>query len=151
MNINELNDQEINRLEKLDKYRALGIDPFGQAYKVSHSIKEIRALCNKKSERALAKLGLKVSVAGRIKAIRKMGKASFMNIQDKTGNIQVYLSLDGLGKKNYELFKMADIGDIVGIKGHMNLTRTGELVFSASAIEFFSIDSADKVEDNGIA
>ena len=122
MNINELNDQEINRLEKLDKYRALGIDPFGQAYKVSHSIKEIRALCNKKSERALAKLGLKVSVAGRIKAIRKMGKASFMNIQDKTGNIQVYLSLDGLGKKNYELFKMADIGDIVGIKGHMKLT-----------------------------
>ena len=51
MNINELNDQELNRLEKLEKYRALGIDPFGQAYKVSHSIKEIRALCNKKSER----------------------------------------------------------------------------------------------------
>ena len=89
MNINELNDQELIRLEKIKKYQELGIDPFGQAYKVSHSIKEIRALCNKKSEKALAKMALKVSVAGRIKAIRKMGKASFMNIQDKTGNIQV--------------------------------------------------------------
>ena len=131
MNINELNDQEINRLEKLNKYRELGIDPFGQAYKVSHSIKDIRTLCGKKSEKALAKFALEVSVAGRIKAIRKMGKASFMNIQDKTGNIQVYLSLDSLGKKNYELFKMADIGDIVGVKGVMNLTRTGELTIKA--------------------
>ena len=131
MNINELNDQERNRLEKIKKYQELGIDPYGQAYKVSHSIEEIRSLCGKKSERALAKLNLEVSVAGRIKNIRKMGKASFMNIQDKTGNIQVYLSLDGLGKKNYELFKMADIGDIVGVKGIMNLTRTGELTIKA--------------------
>ena len=131
MNINELNDQELNRLEKLKKYQELGIDPYGQAYKVSHSIKEIRSLCGKKSENALAKLDLQVSVAGRIKNIRKMGKASFMNIQDKTGNIQVYLSLDGLGKKNYDLFKMADIGDIAGVKGVMNLTRTGELTIKA--------------------
>ena len=95
MNMKELNDQEINRLEKLKKYQELGIDPFGQAYKVSHSIAEIRALCGKKSEKALAKLNLEVSVAGRIKNIRKMGKASFMNFQDKTGNIQCYLSVDG--------------------------------------------------------
>ena len=131
MNINELNDQELNRLEKLKKYQELGIDPFGQAYRVSHSIKQIRALCAKKSAAKLEKLDLHVSVAGRIKAIRKMGKASFMNIQDKTDNMQVYLSLDNLGKKNYELFKMADIGDIVGIKGVMNLTRTGELTIKA--------------------
>ena len=92
MNINELNDQELNRLEKLKKYQELGIDPFGQAYKVSHSIKQIRALCAKKSAAKLEKLDLHVFVAGRIKAIRKMGKASFMNIQDKTDNMQVYLS-----------------------------------------------------------
>ena len=131
MNINELNDQELNRLEKLKKYQELGIDPYGQAYKVTHSIKEIRELCAKKDAPKLEKLDLHVSVAGRIKNIRKMGKASFMNIQDKTGNIQVYLSLDNLGKKNYELFKMADIGDIAGIKGVMNLTRTGELTIKA--------------------
>lgn len=131
MNINELNDQEINRLEKLKKYEELGIDPFGQAYKVSNSIAEIRKICGKKNANQLEKLNMTVSIAGRIKAIRKMGKASFMNIQDKTGNIQVYLSLDNLGKKNYELFKMADIGDIAGVKGVMNLTRTGELTIKA--------------------
>ncbi len=131
MNINELNDQELNRLEKLKKYQELGIDPYGQAYKVSHSIEEIRKLCAKKDAPKLEKLDLHVSIAGRIKAIRKMGKASFMNIQDKTGNMQVYISLDGVGKKNYELFKMADIGDIVGVRGVMNLTRTGELTIKA--------------------
>ena len=132
MNIKELNDQELNRLEKIKKYQELGIDPFGQAYKVTHSFKEIREICGKKNAAKLEKLNLVVSVAGRIKAIRKMGKASFMNIQDKTGNMQVYLSLDNLGKKNYELFKMADIGDIVGVKGVMNLTRTGELTIKAN-------------------
>ena len=131
MDIKQLNDQEINRLEKIKKYQELGIDPFGQAYKVTHSIEEIRKLCAKKTAPKLEKMDLHVNVAGRIKNIRKMGKASFMNIQDKTGNIQVYLSLDNLGKKNYELFKMADIGDIVGIKGVMNLTRTGELTIKA--------------------
>ena len=104
MNINELNDQELNRLEKLKKYQELGIDPYGQAYKVSHSIEEIRKLCAKKDAHNLEKLDLHVSIAGRIKAISKMGKASFMNIQDKTGNMQVYISLDGVGIRNYELF-----------------------------------------------
>lgn len=131
MNIKELNDQELVRLDKLKKYQDLGIDPFGQAYKVSHSIQEIRSLCANKDAIKLEKMGLAVSVAGRIKATRRMGKASFMNIQDKSGNIQVYIALDGVGAKNYELFKMADIGDIVGIKGVMNLTRTGELTIKA--------------------
>ncbi|HHT67500.1 MAG TPA: lysine--tRNA ligase [Erysipelotrichaceae bacterium] len=132
MDIKQLNDQEIARLEKIEKYKELGIDPYGQAYKVSHSIEEIRALCANKDEAKLEKFGLKVSVAGRIKTSRKMGKASFMNIQDKTGNIQVYLSVDNLGSKNYDLFKMSDIGDIVGVKGVMTLTRTGELTIKAS-------------------
>ena len=134
-----LNDQEQFRREKLDKYRELGIDPFGQAYKVSHSIKDIRAICSKKkTAAALDRLNLQVSVAGRIKAIRKMGKASFMNIQDKTGNIQVYMGIDVVGKKNYELFKMADIGDIVGVYGRVMMTRTGELTIRATKYKHLS-------------
>ena len=58
MNINELNDQEINRLEKLKKYQELGIDPYGQAFKVSHSFQEIRKLCAKKDAPKLEKLDL---------------------------------------------------------------------------------------------
>jgi len=127
MEVKELNDQEQVRREKLEKYRAMGIDPFGQAYKVSHSVADIRKLCGKKSQKALDKMQLMVSVAGRIKQLRKMGKASFVNIQDKTGNIQLYMGIDVVGKKAYELFKLADIGDIVGVKGRVMMTRTGEL------------------------
>ena len=123
----ELNDQEQVRREKLAKYVELGIDPFGQAYKVSHHVSDIRALCEKKSDRALEKMNLIVSVAGRIMAIRRMGKASFINLQDKTGNIQSFIGINIIGEKAYNLFKLADIGDIVGIKGRVMKTKTGEL------------------------
>ena len=123
----ELNDQEQVRREKLQKYVELGIDPFGQAYKVTHHVSDIRALCEKKSDRALEKMDLNVSVAGRIMAIRRMGKASFINLQDKTGNIQSFIGINIIGEKAYNLFKLADIGDIVGIKGRVMKTKTGEL------------------------
>ena len=123
----ELNDQEQVRREKLEKYVELGIDPFGQAYKVTHHVSDIRALCEKKSDRALEKMNLIVSVAGRIMAIRRMGKASFINLQDKTGNIQSFIGINIIGEKAYNLFKLADIGDIVGIKGRVMKTKTGEL------------------------
>jgi len=137
-NNQNLNDQELIRREKLAKYAEKGLDPFGHAYKVSHSIEEIRALTNKKSAKSLDKMNLVVSVAGRIKFLRKMGKASFINIQDKTGHIQVYMGIDVVGKKNYELFKLADIGDIVGVKGRVMLTRTGELTIRADKFTHLS-------------
>lgn len=127
MDIKELNDQEIARREKLPKYEALGCDPFGQAFKFTHHAADIRKIVGKKSAKSLDKLNLVVTVAGRIMAIRRMGKASFINIQDKTGNIQSYIGIDQVGKKAYDLFRLADIGDIVGVKGKVMMTRTGEL------------------------
>ena len=123
----ELNDQEIARREKLPKYEAAGLDPYGKAYKVSHHASEIREICKKKNAKQLEKMHLTVSFAGRIMAIRRMGKASFMKLQDKTGYMQVYMGIDVVGKKQYDLFKLADIGDIVGVKGFVMMTRTGEL------------------------
>ncbi len=123
----ELTDQEQFRREKLAKYKELGVEPFGQAYKVSHHVSDIRALCEKKSDKALERMNLEVSIAGRIMAIRRMGKASFVNIQDKTGNIQSFIGINVIGEKAYNLFKLADIGDIVGIKGRVMKTKTGEL------------------------
>ena len=122
-----LNDQEQARREKLPKYKALGVDPFGSAYKVTHHVSEIRALCNKKSSKALDRMKLMVSVAGRLMSIRRMGKASFVNLQDKTGNIQAYIGIDVVGIKAYEVFRLADLGDIVGLKGRVMMTKTGEL------------------------
>ena len=67
------------------------------------------------------------TVAGRIMFIRKMGKASFFTINDKTGNIQIYISINDIGEDKYELFKTADIGDIVGVHGKVMKTKTGEV------------------------
>ena len=131
MDMKELNDQDIARLEKLPKYRELGIDPFGQRYEVSHHVDEIRNACKDKDAVAIDELNLFVSVAGRIKAIRRMGKASFMNVQDKTGNIQVYMGIDVVGPESYDLFKLADVGDIVGVYGRIMMTRMGELTIRA--------------------
>ncbi len=131
INQNQLNDQEIARREKLAKYTEMGVDPFGQAYKVSHHASDIRRIVGKKSSKGLDKLNLHVSFAGRIMAIRRMGKASFMTLQDKTGFMQVYMGIDVVGKKAYNLFKLADIGDIVGVKGRVMMTRTGELTIRA--------------------
>lgn len=131
MDVKELNDQELARREKLPKYKELGIDPFGQAYNVTHHVSDIREICKGKTSEKLDKMNLVVSVAGRIMAIRRMGKASFINIQDKTGNIQSYIGIDVVGKKAYDVFKLADIGDIVGLKGRVMMTRTGELTIRA--------------------
>ncbi len=128
---NQLNDQEIARREKLAKYKELGIDPYGQAYPVTHHVSDIRKACDGKDAAGVDELKLYVSVAGRIMAIRRMGKASFLNIQDKTGNIQIYMGIDVVGAEAYELFKLADIGDIVGVEGRIMLTRMGEITIRA--------------------
>ena len=133
-----LNDQELIRREKIEKLKERGIDPFGHAYKVSHHAEDIRKLCARKGQKAIDKLDLHVSFAGRIMNIRKMGKASFMRLQDKTGFMQVYMGIDVVGKKAYELFKLADIGDIVGIKGRVMMTRTGELTIRAEKYQHLS-------------
>ena len=122
-----LNDQEIARREKLAKYAELGIDPYGQRFETTHHAKEIREICKDKTPEEIAALDLEVKIAGRIKFLRKMGKASFFNVLDKTGPMQVYIGIDVVGEKNYELFKLADVGDIVGVKGKVMTTRTGEL------------------------
>ena len=83
-----------------------------------------------------------VKVAGRIMTNRRQGKAGFMNIQDKCGNIQIYLRSDNVGEENYELYKMSDIGDIVGIDGYVFITNTGEL--SIKAIKYTHLTKALK-------
>ena len=122
-----LTQQEQVRREKLEKYRELGIDPFGQAYEVTHKSLSIKDAYKDMENEELESKEITVSVAGRIMFIRKMGKASFFTIQDKEGKIQIYIRKDVVGEDVYNLFKLADIGDIVGIKGHVMKTQTGEV------------------------
>lgn len=119
-------EQELIRREKALKLRELGLDPFGSKYDVTHKSDEVKALANGKTHEELEENKQMVSIAGRIMFIRKMGKASFFSIQDKNGFIQVYISINDIGEESYSIFKMADVGDIVGVKGYVMLTRTGE-------------------------
>ena len=122
-----LTEQERVRRQKLEKYIELGIDPFGQRYEVTHKSLEIKEKYNGLSHEELEALNVNVRVAGRIMFIRKMGKASFFTIQDRDGKIQIYIRKDDVGEEMYDLFKLADIGDIVGIEGTVMVTKTGEI------------------------
>ena len=145
----KLNDQELARRAKIEKLKELGIDPFGQAYDRTHystdvqkvvadflkekgiesintedKSEEHKAFMNQLHEE-LDSRNVNVSIAGRIMFIRKMGKASFFSLQDVKGKQQVYISINDVGEDTYNLFKMADIGDIVGVKGKVMITQTG--------------------------
>mgnify|MGYP004555065671 FL=1 len=119
-------EQELVRIAKLDKYKELGIDPFGQRYDYKNNSAEIKEKYKGLTHEELEQMHIEVSVAGRIMFIRKMGKASFFSIQDREGKIQIYIRKDDVGEDMYALFKMADIGDIVGIRGVVMVTQTGE-------------------------
>ena len=124
MGIEEENRLIKERVDKLDKLRKAGIDPFPYSFEKSHHAND---LLNKyKKLKAEEKTKDKVSVAGRIMQVRKMGKATFMHIQDATGRIQLYLRQDDVGAENYKLLKMLDIGDIIGADGNVFKTKTGE-------------------------
>lgn len=119
-------EQELIRREKVEKLKELGIDPFGHKFDVTHKSNEAKALTLNKTHEQLEEEKNEVVVAGRIMFIRKMGKASFFSIQDIEGLLQVYISINDIGEESYSLFKMADVGDIVGVKGYMMMTKTGE-------------------------
>ena len=121
------NDQELARIEKVEKLKELGVEPFGSKFERTATSKSIRDALNEKTNEELDALNYRVKIAGRVMAIRRMGKASFINIQDKFGRMQGYIGIDVVGEKAYEIFKLCDIGDIVGLEGRVMKTRTGEL------------------------
>lgn len=130
---NELNltEQEIVRREKLKELEAKGIEPFGRRYDRTHKSGQIVAEYESKEKEELETLNVKVKIAGRIMTKRLMGKAGFMHIQDIDGRIQVYVRKDMIGEDMFDVFKKADIGDIVGIEGTVMKTNHGELSIKA--------------------
>ncbi|HID40330.1 MAG TPA: lysine--tRNA ligase [Calditrichaeota bacterium] len=119
------------RREKLKKIREMGINPYPYMYDQTHLSKDI--ITNFTSLE-----GQNVSVAGRIMSVRLMGKAAFCHIQDSKGRIQVYLRRNEIGEEAFELFKSLDIGDIVGIRGEVFKTRTGEVSVFAKDFELLA-------------
>ena len=120
-------EQELVRREKAEKLRSLGLDPFGDRYDRDSLASDIKEKYKDLTHEELESMDEHAKVAGRIMFIRKMGKASFFSIQDKSGKIQIYISINDIGEEDYTLFKTADIGDIVGVEGKIMKTMTGEV------------------------
>ena len=123
----EFTDQELIRREKANKLKEMGLDPYGQRFDRNAFSRDIKEKYQSVEHDEFENITDEYTVAGRIMFIRKMGKASFFTIQDKTGSIQIYISINDVGEDSYNLFKTADIGDIVGVSGRVMKTRTGEI------------------------
>ncbi|MCG2589106.1 lysine--tRNA ligase [Rhodohalobacter sulfatireducens] len=134
-----LSEQQEIRLEKLQKLRELGVNPYPFEYDVTHHSADILENEDKFiSEDDTEDNSHSVSVAGRVMTQRIMGKASFFTIQDSQGTIQIYIRRDDVGVEEYnKVFKkLVDIGDFVGIKGFVFKTRTGETTIHAEEFHF---------------
>jgi len=131
----ELSEQEVVRREKLEELRNKGINPFGQKFDVTSNSKEIKENYQDKTKEELHEVDIPVVIAGRIMTKRGKGKVGFMHIQDKYGQIQIYVRQDAIGEEAYDVFKKSDIGDIVGIHGTVFRTDMGELSVKATKYE----------------
>lgn len=131
----QFSEQELVRREKAKDLENLGIDPFGHRFDVTSNTKEIREEFGESTVEELDALGKEVTIAGRIMTKRGKGKAGFINVQDKYGQIQIYVKIDNIGEDSYEIFKKSDIGDIVGITGTIMRTHMGELSIRATKYE----------------
>ena len=129
----EINEQMQVRIDKMHKIEEHGWKPFGYRFLYTHRAADIAAQFDELSEKET-----EVKMAGRIMAIRGHGKTCFMDMQDKTGRIQVYVRKDVIGEENYALIKLMDIGDTVGITGTAFRTHMGELSIKANSVEMLS-------------
>ncbi|MDO3681764.1 lysine--tRNA ligase [Paenibacillus ehimensis] len=134
----ELNELLQIRRNKLDELRGLGIDPFGQKFERTHHAGDIFKAYEDKSKEDLEALSAEVSIAGRIMQKREMGKAGFAHIQDITGKIQIYVRADALEEAKYKAYELLDIGDLIGVRGTVFKTKTGELSVKATSVEVLS-------------
>jgi lysyl-tRNA synthetase class 2 len=128
------------RLEKLKQIEALGQPLYPSKFGFSHTISQILADYSAKTAEQLENPRVSVRVAGRIMALRLMGKAGFAHLQQNGQRLQIYVKKDAVGDKGFELYKLLDLGDHIGVSGYLFRTRTGELSIHVEEITFLSKD-----------
>lgn len=134
----ELNDQQIVRREKMTALAEQGIDPFGKRFERTTNSAELKTQYEEKTKEELEELAKTAIIAGRMMTKRGKGKAGFAHIQDREGQIQIYVRQDDVGEKNYEIFKKADLGDFIGIEGDVMKTNMGELTIHVHKLTHLS-------------
>jgi lysyl-tRNA synthetase class 2 len=128
------------RRDKLQQIEALGQPAYPRRYNFTHSISQILRDYTAKTTEELEDPRVNVRVAGRIMAIRLMGKAGFAHLQQNGERLQIYVKKDAVGEKGFELYKLLDLGDHIGVSGYLFRTRTGELSIHVEEITFLSKD-----------
>jgi len=130
----ELLKQRLMRIRELE---ALGHRPYGRRFDFTHTIPEIVAGYGANTAEELTPQ-VSVRIAGRVMTLRHMGKAGFAHLQQSGERLQIYVKKDAVGERDYQLFKLVDLGDIIGVDGYLFRTRTGELSVHAAKLEFLS-------------
>ncbi|MFB3902634.1 MAG: lysine--tRNA ligase [Acidobacteriota bacterium] len=130
--------EQTNRYEKLEEIRRLGFDAYPHKFNWTHTVPQLLDLFSSKSAEELEHQPVRVSTAGRIVALRGHGKAGFAHLAGGGSRIQIYARQDRLGEKVYELFRLLDLGDMIGVSGTMFRTRTGELTIVLDHLELLA-------------
>jgi lysyl-tRNA synthetase, class II len=126
------------RIQKLQQIKALGFDPYPTYYRYTNTLAEVAKQFSSKTAEELEQNKYKVRVAGRILTNRPFGKAGFMTLSDGEGQLQVYAKKDQLTERDFQLYKLLDIGDFVGVEGTLFRTKTGELTVLANELMFLA-------------
>ncbi len=126
------------RLDKLEKIRAMGIDPYPAEYRYTHTLEQVQDRFSAKTGDALEADAAVVRVSGRIVARRPFGKAGFLTLTEGGARVQVYARKDALPEAQFALYKLLDIGDFIGVEGRVFRTRTGELTVGAAELTFLA-------------
>ncbi len=140
--MDQLNQLLIQRRKKADELAELNVPLYANDFKPTHHVAEVLSSASAKEVASDLENGPNIranfQVAGRIMALRKFGKASFLHIQDDSGRIQIYVKKEVVGEESYSQFKKWDIGDIVGFKGKLFKTKTGELTIQAETTKLIT-------------
>ena len=136
--IQDSGEQVEVRRQKLARLKDTGAELYPNDFKPTHSGSELAARYADASEADLAGAPRDLQIAGRIMALRRMGKASFFHLQDRRGRLQVYVQQNKLGEEGYALFRTLDVGDIVGVRGSLFRTRTQELTLDAEGLRLLT-------------
>lgn len=130
----DLFEQRFSRIEKID---ALGYRPYGRRYDFTHSIPRVLSEYSGKTAEELEPR-IEVRIAGRVETVRRMGKAAFAHLRQGGDRLQIYVRKDSLPERDYSLWELLDLGDIIGVEGYLFRTRSGELSVHAERLEFLS-------------
>jgi lysyl-tRNA synthetase class 2 len=121
------------RIRKAEALRALGVNPFGNGHAPRHLARDLHARYGQQGAEQMAADPGTWSVAGRVLAIRSFGKAAFLRLRDRSGEIQVWVKRDRVGERGFEIFKLLDVGDFAAAEGPATRTKTGELTVEAAS------------------